>query len=208
MIKSKLPTYSEIIALVGDYENVSNEVFLVALDSPDEYVVWYAIKACGLKRIESSIDKLFHFLGEKCNDLDGTNLRKISVWSLAKFDSKKIFSYVEKKYKSQNPMLREDIADLLGFIPSSKSLILLDELLGDKEDRVLLWASLSLSKKGNDAITIIKKHLKQENIFTKNIYLIDALSRIASREAIDVIKNYKQVTLSGNELQFINALKL
>ena len=202
---NNIPTYQEIISLINEVDSADESIFIAGLQSTDEHVVWHAAKACGLKKIKKAISKLFELLGKKCIDMDGTDVRRISAWSLSQYDFSEISILINQFYNSTNVLMREGISDLLGLIKDNQVLPLLDELMNDSEDNVLLWASLSLSKHKDEAVSIIKKHLNKTNNLNKNIYLLDALKKIGSERAIKLVKNYKTETNNNDEIKFIES---
>ncbi len=207
--EENIPTYTEMLQLIENYQIVEDDVFLNGLKSSDEYVIWYSVKACGLKRIEASVMPIFNFLGVAFKDLGNSNIRKIAVWTLSKFPPELIIPQIKTKIKDDNILLREDLADLLGFIEGKESTSLLSELIEDKDDNVILWASLSLSKHKNGAIDILNQQLfKQNNTLSKIIYLLDALYKINTKKSIDLINQYKETTSSQDELKYIKSLKI
>lgn len=185
-----IPDYKKIVLALENYRDEDNDIFISGLGSCDPYVVWNSIKGCGLKKIETVIEKLFTFL-EKPSELMGdTDIRGICVWSLSQFGFGKVETLIQSNLLSSNPLLRQGIADLLGLLNDKKVLPYLLVLINDEEDSVLLWSSLSLAKYGNDALDIIKENLKQDVDLNKAIYLMDALQKINTKESDDILLNF------------------
>lgn len=183
-------TYEEILSAIENYEDHDEQVFLRGLESRDVYVVWAAIKGCGLKRIQASIPKLVETLGKPSVPLENTDCRRIAAWSLAKMGFDRLAPYVSDIDQEPNPLLREGFADALGMTRDERALSILDRLLEDEDTDVLLWVALSLAKLGKAALPIIKRHLERDPPFSKAVYLIDALKNIGTPAAHEIAQKY------------------
>ena len=187
-----IPNYERILLALNNYITENDSVFLAGLESKDPYVVWSSIKACGLKKIEDSIDNIFNFLGEPCQSMGHTDVRRISAWSLSQFGYDKIESLIQHNILNPNPLIREGIADILGLVNDKRAIPYLTISMIDENDSVLLWAALSLSKYGNDSLDIIENHLTQDISLNKAMYLMDALHKINSKESDNLLLKFVQ----------------
>ncbi len=188
------PTAEEIIEAASDFENVDEALFLKGLDSSNPLTVWWAIRACGLRRIENAIPKLLDLLGKPCLPLGKTDIRRIAALSLSQFGFDKFSNQLGEVRKNTNELLREGIADALGLTKDPRAASILSELLNDEDRNVVLWASLALSKLGNVALPHIEKHLDQTNDRTRALYLLDALKKIGTKESNGVLVRYFDTT--------------
>jgi HEAT repeat protein len=187
------PKLADIALAVENYDGEDQDTFLKGLTSEDPYVVWYAIKGCGLKRVTEAIPKLIQTLEEPCEPLGSdknTDLRRIAAWSLAKIGFEGLLPYLPRIQKDANSLLREGLADTLGMTGDRRAVPYLDQLMEDEDYPVRLWAALSLAKLGDVSIPVIQKHLTDSPDLKTAVYLLDSLKKIGSPEAKNLAKVY------------------
>ncbi len=184
-------TYEIMQNAMEHYENTNNEFILRALFSEDESIVWFAARICGLKRLPASIPRLIQIIGNECRDLGDTNVRRISTWSLAQIGLESVLEYYEDVYKDSNWLIREGIADMLGMCHYSDLVLnILKVLMNDPDEKVCLWASLSLSKHGEHSLLILSDQLNKQKNPKIIIYILDALCKISTEESLRVADEY------------------
>jgi len=189
-MKNKDIDYSEIVSAYENIEHEPNCKFLDALNSADEYVVWYGAKGCGIKKIKESIPMLFELLGKQCQSLGDTDVRRIVAWSLSNFSFDLIHPLVDTVDES-NILLIEGLCDTIGLLKDERGLLYLDKFMSIYEDSIYLWSSLSLSKIGDKSIPVISKYIESEKTsFRQKFYLFDALKKINTQSSKYVLENY------------------
>jgi HEAT repeat protein len=187
-------TVDDMIAAANDPNHADDATFLNGLDSSNPSTVWWAIRGCGLKRLEGAIPKLLEILGKPCVSLGETDARRIAALSLSQMGFDNIKDYVIDIHKSQNPLLREGVADALGLTKDPRAVNILDGLMHDEDRSVLLWTSLSLAKLGNISVPYIRRHLCDTKDLVKVFYLLDALKKIGTEESKSVLNEYLKAT--------------
>jgi HEAT repeat protein len=187
-------TVDEMMAAANDPSHAEDAIFLSGLDSSNPSTVWWAIRGCGLKKLEKAIPKLLEILGRPCVSLGETDARKIAALSLSQMGFDSIYDYILDIHENSNALLREGVADALGLTKDPRAVNILNRLMDDDDRSVLLWTSLSLAKLGDVSVPFIRRHLFESKNLVKVFYLLDALKKIGTEESKTVITEYLNAT--------------
>ena len=200
--------YKDIQQKLVNYESTDAQYFLQGLKNNDEFVIWSSIKGCGLKKLKDSTHTLINFLKVPAYDFGDTDNRLISAWSLGQFGFDNLTNHINlNKIPFDNILLNQGIADTLGMTSDKRALPYLDKLLQSDDFDTLLWASLSVSKIGTDGIGLLEMHLNKSKSLNKITFIVDALIKIKSSEAINVVKSYLSSSKYKKELKEIFDIK-
>lgn len=184
------PSYHRVQDAVAHFDSEDSAVFLSALESDNDHIVWEGIKGCGLKKLREAVPHLVAVLGRPCRDLVGTDHRRIAAWSLGLIGFEGLEPFLDEGLNSQNVLLREGLADALGMTREQRAIPYLQRLVADSDRNVALWAALSLSKTGEAAIPSIEAEIKSAKERWRAAYLLDALLKIDTPRSLKRLDAY------------------
>ena len=192
-----------LASAIDAYETASDDIFLTALDADEETLRWYGAKGVGLKRLQRAAPRLVELLEEPAKNLGKSDVRRISAWALGMLGFETMKPFLEQVTESDNELLREGIADSLGFTEDLKALPYLVQLFDSNSDQTASWAALSLSKLGPQAVDTIGDLLSHQDLLCRCGYLLDALKKIGTVQALDEIESF----LSAQTFDLANGLR-
>jgi len=166
---------------------IEREAVLSGLESTDAHVRWMATKVSGILRLSEAVGRLFELA--ETNVAEGEpDIPAIAVWSLGRFDPEDIVGRVTGLARSAESAKRRVAADLLGFVRRPDCLLILNELLMDEKRDVALWAALSMSKYGRDAIALLERAASSSSETYRVAFMLDALVKIGTSDSDSAIE--------------------
>lgn len=164
---------------------------------------WLAIRDCGTARNAAALPQLLSLLElPEVYFPEREALRRIAAWALAQLGFDVVASCAHA-VDSSNPLLREGYADALGETRDPRAVALLEPLALDSDRRVSLWACLSLAKCGESSVPAIHRCLANDPTFSQAANLVDALAKIGSRRAMQLLSTYLGASPWEPELQYM-----
>ncbi len=182
--------YEVAIARVDANEPLSPSEITYLLTSGDSYLRWAGIKACGIQGLSDRIVQILNAVSAPVAGLAVDDLTSIASWTIAKFPIDAAIETASFASKSVDFSLRILAADLYGLIDREDFLEPLQRLLIDKIPAVSIWAALSLSKKGDAAVSILVKELNTENSMELVGVCVDALIKIHTPAAVAALDSF------------------
>lgn len=188
--------YNEVIYRLDSGDIILQSEVEQLLASNDGYLRWAGLKALGLQKMKPSVFLIPNSICSPQIGLDDEDLTTIAAWSLSQIpeEAKKLVSNYSTSEKRNIRIL---VADLLGLIEHPNEIAILGSLLLDSSNEVAKWAALSLSKKGERALDLLRTSLIGVPSDALTAYLLDALKKIGSKEAKKIAADF--VTKTGNE---------
>lgn len=182
---------------IEDVDTVSEQVLINVIESESSPLIkWFAVKGLGIRQSKIAVSYLTRLCREPEQAFENTSLHAICAWSLGRIGMP-AFDAVMSLLNDPSIESRRCAVDALGEIGNPLAIDALCKSLMDDEYQVQLWAALSLSKIGKDALPCLHSIVKNCDPQLRLI-ILDAIIKVGSDESLPFLKNYVS---TGSEVE-------
>ena len=164
------------------------------LKSSDDHTLWHAARFVGEWHLVELVPQLADLLARDAVDLGSTDARRIAARSLGQLGLDAFEDRIREMVRSENPLSREGIADALGEARDKRAVPYLRDLVLDSDLDVSMWAALGFAKIGAASVPVLEELLSGHPEVWRAVYLLDALKKVGTSEAVATIEDYLKST--------------